>query len=393
MYWKPVWRDARGRLRAAAGQRPPRQAGPRPQDRRLRRGVAVPARRGRACCRPSFVPPKPIRDAAQPDALSQDADRRAPARGQPAAQGARGHRHQARLRRDRHPRRLRPRDARRARRRARPTPRCSPTWRRAGCARRSRRCARRWRAASTACTRCWIGAILAHLDFLDEQIAGSPRRSRSRSPLSRQAVELLCTIPGVQRRTAEVIIAEIGVDMSVFPTAGHLASLGRASAPATTSPPASAAPAAPAKARKWLDWALEGSRDGRDPHQGHLPRALYRRQAAPRPRQSARRRQALDHLSPAGTCSAPASSTTTSAATTTAAATPNATTKRLVAQLERLGHTVTLQEATPRRAQAYFPVSQHHVSVHRSGRAFQRRGMSPHAITSYGCAGLCTLIE
>ena len=23
----------------------------------------------------------------------------------------------------------------------------------------------------------------------------------------------------------------------------------------------------------------------------------------------------------------------------------------------------------------------------------QRRGMSPHAITSYGCAGLCTLIE
>ena len=31
-----------------------------------------------------------------------------------------------------------------------------------------------------------IGAILAHIDFLDEQIAGSPRRSRSRSPLSTQ---------------------------------------------------------------------------------------------------------------------------------------------------------------------------------------------------------------
>lgn len=36
--------------------------------------------------------------------------------------------------------------------------------------------------------------------------------------------ELLCTIPGVARRTAEVMIAEIGPDMSVFPTAGHLAS-------------------------------------------------------------------------------------------------------------------------------------------------------------------------
>ena len=38
------------------------------------------------------------------------------------------------------------------------------------------------------------------------------------------AVELLCTIPGVQRRTAEVIIAEIGLDMSVFPDPKHLAS-------------------------------------------------------------------------------------------------------------------------------------------------------------------------
>jgi transposase len=42
-------------------------------------------------------------------------------------------------------------------------------------------------------------------------------------PFVKQA-ELLCTIPGVQKRTAEILIAEIGVDMSVFPTAGHLAS-------------------------------------------------------------------------------------------------------------------------------------------------------------------------
>ena len=34
-----------------------------------------------------------------------------------------------------------------------------------------------------------------------------------------KAVELLCTITGVQRRTAETIIAEIGVDISIFPTA------------------------------------------------------------------------------------------------------------------------------------------------------------------------------
>jgi transposase len=31
-------------------------------------------------------------------------------------------------------------------------------------------------------------------------------------------------IPGINRRTAEVIIAEVGVDMSAFPSAAHLAS-------------------------------------------------------------------------------------------------------------------------------------------------------------------------
>jgi transposase len=34
----------------------------------------------------------------------------------------------------------------------------------------------------------------------------------------------LDTIPGVARRTAEVIVAELGCDMSRFPTAGHAAS-------------------------------------------------------------------------------------------------------------------------------------------------------------------------
>jgi len=39
-----------------------------------------------------------------------------------------------------------------------------------------------------------------------------------------QAVALLCTIPGISQRSAQGILAEIGIDMSRFPTAGHLAS-------------------------------------------------------------------------------------------------------------------------------------------------------------------------
>jgi transposase len=43
------------------------------------------------------------------------------------------------------------------------------------------------------------------------------------APFAR-ARDRLATITGVGKRAAETIIAEIGVDMSVFPTAGHLAS-------------------------------------------------------------------------------------------------------------------------------------------------------------------------
>ena len=43
------------------------------------------------------------------------------------------------------------------------------------------------------------------------------------SPFSEQ-VALLDTIPGVNRRTAETLIAEIGADMGRFPTHRHLAS-------------------------------------------------------------------------------------------------------------------------------------------------------------------------
>jgi transposase len=40
----------------------------------------------------------------------------------------------------------------------------------------------------------------------------------------REAVELLCTIPGVGREMSACIVAEVGTDMSRFPTAGHLIS-------------------------------------------------------------------------------------------------------------------------------------------------------------------------
>jgi transposase len=39
-----------------------------------------------------------------------------------------------------------------------------------------------------------------------------------------EAVERLDTIPGVGQRTAEVLVAELGTDMTRFPTGRHVAS-------------------------------------------------------------------------------------------------------------------------------------------------------------------------
>ncbi len=69
-----------------------------------------------------------------------------------------------------------------------------------------------------------VSAILAHLDFLDEQIDLLSEAIEEQLRPFAAAVSLLCTIPGVQARTAEVVIAEIGTDMSRFPSAPHLAS-------------------------------------------------------------------------------------------------------------------------------------------------------------------------
>jgi transposase len=70
-----------------------------------------------------------------------------------------------------------------------------------------------------------IGAILAHLDFLDEQIQRlCDAIEQQLGPTGLAGVALAGTITGVAARTAEVMVAEIGSDMSAFPTAGHLAS-------------------------------------------------------------------------------------------------------------------------------------------------------------------------
>jgi transposase len=69
-----------------------------------------------------------------------------------------------------------------------------------------------------------VGEILAKLDYLEEAIERlSEEVARVIAPFEPQ-IELLDTIPGVNRRTAEGLIAEIGVDMTRFESSARLAS-------------------------------------------------------------------------------------------------------------------------------------------------------------------------
>jgi len=91
-----------------------------------------------------------------------------------------------------------------------------------------------------------VAQVLAHIDDLDETIATlSARISQVIGPYAKQ-VALLDTTPGIDRRAAEVIVAEIGPDMDQFPSAAHLASWAGC-ALGTTSRPASTARGGPAR--------------------------------------------------------------------------------------------------------------------------------------------------
>jgi transposase len=65
---------------------------------------------------------------------------------------------------------------------------------------------------------------LAHIDFLETTIERVSTEIAARLRPFERMLEHLDSIPGGGRRTAEIILAEIGTDLRRFPTAHHLAS-------------------------------------------------------------------------------------------------------------------------------------------------------------------------
>lgn len=67
-------------------------------------------------------------------------------------------------------------------------------------------------------------AMLDRIDSVTEMQSRLDARIDELVEPYRRKIELLATVPGVSEHTAESILAEIGADITQFPTAGHLAS-------------------------------------------------------------------------------------------------------------------------------------------------------------------------
>jgi transposase len=190
-----------------------------------------------------------------------------------------------------------------------------------------------------------VGQILAHIDFLDEAIARlSEAIEEQLGPFGNAQVELLCTIPGIQRRAAEVILAETGAEVSAFASAGHLASWAGV-CPGNDESAGKRRSGRTRKGSKWLRQTMAESAKAAARTKGTYLGARYARL---RLRRGANRATvavahsilvAVWHMLQTGEVYRELG------ADYYLRRDPARQTRRLVAQLERLGHTVTLREA------------------------------------------------
>jgi transposase len=69
-----------------------------------------------------------------------------------------------------------------------------------------------------------LGELLDHIEYLEHAMARLSARIEVLLQPYAEQVEHLTSIPGVNQQAAQMILGEIGVDMSRFPSAAHLAS-------------------------------------------------------------------------------------------------------------------------------------------------------------------------
>jgi transposase len=185
---------------------------------------------------------------------------------------------------------------------------------------------------------------LDHVTHLEELIGRLGARIEEAMAPFAEASGRLQTIPGISRRVAETIVAETGVDMGQFPTAGHLASWA-GMCPGNNESAGKRRGGRTTKGDRWLRTALVQAAWAASHTKGTYVAAQYRRLAKRRGRKKAlialghTLRVIVYHVLKKGTTYAELGPDFLDRLE------PERLTRQLVKRLQSLGHKVTLEPA------------------------------------------------
>jgi transposase len=126
-----------------------------------------------------------------------------------------------------------------------------------------------------------VATMLAHIDYLDARLAELSAVIEEQMRPFQATIERLDTIPGVGRRIAEILVAELGTDLRRFPTAGHLASWAGV-CPGNYESAGKQRTGRTRKGNPWLRWALIEAAQAGGRTRGSYLAALLRRLTARR---------------------------------------------------------------------------------------------------------------
>ncbi len=131
-----------------------------------------------------------------------------------------------------------------------------------------------------------IAEHLSHLDYLNEAVARVSAEIAEQLRPFEAELELLDTIPGINRRLAEVLLAEVGTHLDRFPTARHLASWA-GMCPGNNESAGKRKSGRTRKGSRWLRTALVEAAHGAAHTKDKYLSAQYRRLAARRGKKKA----------------------------------------------------------------------------------------------------------
>jgi len=121
-----------------------------------------------------------------------------------------------------------------------------------------------------------LGELMDHIEYMERQIDRFSARIEEISRPFEKAIEAVARMPGFEKRSAQNVIAEIGINMNQFPSDGHLASWG-GMCPGNNESAGKTKSSKTTKGSRWLRCALTQAAWAATHKKGSYFQAKYRR--------------------------------------------------------------------------------------------------------------------